>query len=691
MKQRLKVLLAVVLIALITLCSALLVNHFAGRARVADLTDGSLYSLSAGTRSILGKLNQPVTLRLYYSRASAQEGPDGIRFWNSYFLYVRDLLDEYAARSNGMLKLEVIDPKTSSEEEEAAITGGLKRFDLGSNSFLFGLIASTELGKSATLPFFQPQRQAFVEYDVSKLISDLTRRQKLSVGVLSSLPALGDNYPPYMMMMLQQQGKTPKQAWGVFQAMRESYDVFEAKVKNGVFERTPDYLLVIHPKKLDRPALFAIDQFIVKGGKAAIFLDPFCISDQPQMPMYQQPEPGSSGSELNALLNKWGISMETKNIVTDPLLAVKVPLEQGRAPEPFPAFLELTEKNLDRKQVAVAELRGLQMLFAGDLVVKPAEGLKIEVLAKSTADGNLWSPEPYELSRPPRFAQLMKALKPENRGEKTLSCLITGTFKSNYPDGIEFIPQPENEQQQQNPMMMNPMMMGGMGFSGDGPAAAAPVAASAPAASGAKAGDAAAKPEEKKEPQPIKLAAVKEGAEPGTVFVTADVDMLTDQLAFRGGLGGQVESGDNAAFLLNIVDYLGGSTDLMSVRTRSDYLRPFTVIDEIEREAEKASAGKVEELNASISQMQRQLSELISSQGGKNTEIVQKSLLEKKRDLEAQVIRANRELRKLDEQKRASVAKLQNSLKWFNLLFAPTLVLLIALGIWIHRRTPKTC
>lgn len=657
MNRRMKTLAAIILIGLITAAATLCVLRLSGRARLADLTEDRLYSLSEGTHNILRKLNQPLTLKLYYSRQAALEGPDGIRFWNNYFLYVRDLLQEYASLSGGKIRLEVIDPQSYSIEEEEAVGYGLRRFDLGSNSFIFGLAAVTELGRESALPFFEPQRQAFVEYDVSKLISDLTQRQKLSVGVISSLPVLGDDYPPYMLMMLQQQGQRVRQPWAVMHLLKESYEVFEARVREGRFEREPDYLLVIHPKELDRQTLFAIDQYVVGGGKAAVFVDPLCLSDQPENPQQQQSH--SSASDLNALLERWGLRMDAAAVVADPGICVRVPLQQGMPAEPFPPFLQFQRDNISKTQALVSGMSNLQMIMAGDLRGTHIDGMEVTPLLFTTPEANLWRPTPAELMRPPRFAQMLQGFKPADAGVKNCAVLLRGRFKTNFPDGLLIEESPADN---------------GAGFTGE----EAP-GTSDEAAEGVKEPEGAASGERR-------VSALAQAAEEGLLLVVADVDMLADAFAFRQNtLAGMSQSGDNAAFLFNALDYLGGSLDLLQVRTRGEYLRPFTVIDEIERKAEEQTAGKVEELNQRIQAIQQELGELVSSQGGKNTEILQKGILEKKRELEAEIVRVNRQLRQLQQDKRQAVRQLQSRLELFNLLAAPAAVLLVGLVIWIRR------
>ena len=204
--KTLRAALAVLCIAVVTLSAVLIIQKVAGRVRV-DLTQSRLYTLSQGTRDVLARLNQPVHLKLYYARTAAMKGSEEIRYYNNYYLYVRDLLQEYASRSGGMLTLSIIDPRPFSDEEDEAIREGVQRYPLSEDEgFFFGLSADTELGKQKAIPVFRPDRQQFVEYDISRLISTVTQREKKKIGVLSSLPVMGAEMSPYLMQMMQMQG-----------------------------------------------------------------------------------------------------------------------------------------------------------------------------------------------------------------------------------------------------------------------------------------------------------------------------------------------------------------------------------------------------------------------------------------------------------------------------------------------------
>jgi ABC-type uncharacterized transport system involved in gliding motility auxiliary subunit len=192
-----------VVFVLVIIFSAISICQNIGKGLKADVTDQNLYTLSEGTKTILGKLNQPITAKLYYAKTAALKGPDQIRYFNNYYHFVKDLLEEYESTANGMINLEVIDPRPFSEDEAQAMSYGLKRFRVTEEeNFFFGLVLQTQFGVDKVIPFFTPDRQNFVEYDISYLIDSAITRQKKTVGILSSMEVTGDQVSGYMAQMM---------------------------------------------------------------------------------------------------------------------------------------------------------------------------------------------------------------------------------------------------------------------------------------------------------------------------------------------------------------------------------------------------------------------------------------------------------------------------------------------------------
>ena len=335
-----------------------------------DVTDQQLYTLWDGTMAILGRLKQPIKVRLFYAKKAAMKGPDQIRYFNNYYEFVRALLEEYVAASKGMVQLEVIDPRPFSEDEEQALRLGLRRFPITEEeSFFFGLAVQTQFGVEKTVPFFSPDRQNFVEYDISYLIDTAITRQKKRVGIMSSLAVMGDDVTGYMAQMMRMQGQQPKPAWTIVEQLRQKYEVTEVATDVNDINDV-DILVVIHPKDLPEKTQFAIDQFILKGGRAIVCVDPHCIADRPQRnPMQMTAEKQSS--DLDRIIRAWGLQMPANTFAGDRslLLECRWPPIAPRSPS---GFLGLTTPCFSKEKVITADLNEVRVLFAGVLQEMPA-------------------------------------------------------------------------------------------------------------------------------------------------------------------------------------------------------------------------------------------------------------------------------------------------------------------------------
>jgi len=701
--------LAAIAVLLITVCSILIVGRIVGRARIADLTEDNLYTLSNGTRNILKKLNQPVHLTLYYSRAAARKGPEQIRYWNNYFLYVRDLLNEYVDRAGGKITLAITDPRPYTEAEEEALRYGIKRFQLSQDeAFFFGLVASTELGKDEVIEFFEPERQEFVEYDVSKLLVSLMQREKKKIGVIANVPIMGTDMSPYMMQMLRMQGRQPEKPWTIVGHIQQNYEMEKVEIKDDD-PKVPadvDFLMVVHPKELDKKTQFAIDQYVMNGGKVMLFVDPHCLQDRPMMQQPQMQMQHRANSSLNDLTETWGVRLEPDKIAVDRTLAVPVPLRPNASPVKFPPYLALSDDNVSKEEVITANLHTMRMLYPGALTKIDGTGTEVRALIQTSKVGTTWKPSsPFELQFPDPDT-INKAIT-DGTEPIMLACMITGKFKTNFPDGFDVeVKDDEANGDDKNeadgdkgeagkkgeaakPATAAPAAKPGTAAPAAKPGTAAPAAKPGTAAPAAKPGTAA--PAEKKdEPaEPEKktkhIEAVAEAAEGATVIVVADVDMLTDMLAYQNAFFGMAVSGDNSAFVFNALDYLAGSDDLISIRSRGRYSRPFEVVDEIEREADKATATEIKQINEQIEKYEKELKELGGAATEENIQLIQTAALEKRRTIEAKIREANKELRRLQAKRREKVEALGFRLQMLNLTVAPLAILAIALALAIVR------
>ncbi len=639
MNKTMRLIIAIFCVAIITICTTLIINKKFGRTGM-DLTEHGIYTLSDGTKNIIKKITQPITLKLYYSRESAMKGSEGIQYYNNYYLYVKDLLDEYKSIGNGKIKLQIIDPKPYSDEEDEAIQFGVKRFQISENdSFFFGLVAETQLGKSKTIEFFSQGRQQFVEYDISKLINRIISRDKKKVGVLSSVEIMAPEVSPYMAQMMQMQGKAMPKNWLAIQQLKEKYELKNIKVNDyKAINDKLDYLLVIQPKKLPETTLFAIDQFVMKGGRLIVFTDPYCLSDRPK-PNPQNPYAAMSydnSSNLNSLLEKWGVKMKDKMVAVDPTLAISPP---GN-PEPVLPFMQLTNNEVNKKEIITSTLQKIRVIFAGSLETVKQDGVKIIPLLTTSENGGTWQyKNPWELQRPDSRKIYQEMI---NGGKDTmLAALITGDLSSNYPNGIDF----EKTE-----------------------------------------GEISAGKKKEAKPKKIHLKAIAKTSGDAMVIVVSDVDMISDMFAYQQTFFGMMaQAGDNVNFLFNALDFMSGSTDLISIRSRGNIGREFTAVKKIEQEADKATASEAEAINNKIKNYRQKLNNLGSYSSKNNEQLIEdKAMLERKK-IEEEIRKANKAKRNLQAGKREKVENLKNYYSNINQFFASAIVLMIAILLSIYK------
>lgn len=673
--KMLRMLLAVFCIAVIAVCAVLLLSRLGGRMRVADMTAQKRYTLSDGTRNVLAKIDQPITLRLYFSQATSRRGSDPMADWNIYFLYIRDLLQEYVDVADGRIRLEVIDPRIFSEEEDEAIEAGIRRFQLGEReSFFFGLAARSDFGRTKVIPFFDRRRDTLVEYDITKCIADLIRPEKRTIGVVSSLPVLGADLSPFMMQMYQMQNQPVPQPWIIMEILRESYDVrMVEEAADGRIPADIDLLLVMHPKEMEDEMLFAIDQFVMEGRPAIFLLDPFCIADEvpgaQQQPWLQRsywPE-----SWLDDLLEAWGVSMQGQQIAVDATLGIPIPVRQNAPPVVYPPYMQLRGEAISKDEPILAQVDSLQMLYAGILEPVPSvEGVEVVSLLQTTPEGGAWIVRnPSEV-----VAMNQDAIRRSTRHTGrplSLAVMIRGELQTNFPDGIDILVDAGDEAD------------GEAKPDGD-------TEGSGHDASGTAPDDGADAPEDAGEPErgeTVVHLPVRRTRSPQTrIAVIADLDFLADQIAFQRSPFGVIPLGQNVDFFLNLVDALGGDMDLVSIRGRGQMLRSLRRIEAMKAEADRATEEEMERLNTVIQTRSEALDEITRKVGsGGDRAILASEMLREREAIEQEIREARREMRKLQSETLRKVEALEWRMLVLNCALAPGLLLLLGVGIALVR------
>lgn len=600
------------------------------KARI-DLTEEGLYTLSKGTKSILSKLDAPIRLKLYYSKTAANKGTEGLRAFNNHFLYVQELLRQYASNSRNNIKLEVIDPRPDTPEEEDAMAYGLRKFNLtDTERYFFGLVAENESGTEKIIEFFDPNQKDKLEYDLTKLIYTVLNPQKKNIGIISSLNVMSDETSPYMAQIMRMQGKAVNDSWMVTRMLSEFYNV--KKIEKDAKEITGvDSLVVIHPKGFPEETLFAIDQYLMKGGKLLVFVDPNAVSDRANT-MYG----GASSSPdegFKKLMDKWGIELKANTFAGDKYLS-----GVGRFNPNAPAgrLLALLNCNInctnEYKDNITSGINNATFVYPGVLKTNTIDGVTHIPIMSTTSKGNSYTATGYELNNPQAlWNKFSEGTEPVAIAYKTM-----GKFKTAFPEGLK------------------------------------------------KDSKKSKKKNEKKDEE---KALLKESTKESAIVVFSDVDFLNDQFAFKNTFLGMAVANDNSTLFLNSVEGLTGDVDLMSVRSKGRIDRSFDVINQIEFEAEKRTASKVKEINASISRFQTELNQLGAKANEGNIALLQTEGIRKKKELAKKIAILKRELRAVKREGREKVESIGKFFQYVNTLFVPLLI--IGFGIYYNRKRSR--
>lgn len=641
----------------------------------ADLTEDGLYTLTEGTHQILDKMTkegvQPINVKLYFSETAGKSLPAFIKNFITYENYVRNLLQEYARYSNGKITVEAIDPKTDSDEAQDAADYGLdgKMLNQHGDLFYFGVVFQTQTGSKDVIDFLWPEKQETLEYEISKRIYGLLWPAKKRVGVISSLDVIADDNPYYAQLMAAQ-GKQAAETWTMFKIMKDTHEVskIDLDTQDKISHEDYDVVVVVHPRSLGDKQLWALDEWIVTGGNTMVLLDPYALRDQapqnPQQPFAQyQYKPSSN---LARLMEKWGIRRLEDQVAVDFELAVKRPVSRSGPAENVIVDLAINDKTraatLNGDVPMFQGLNNLRFFMPGVLELvepigddeQPSSNLEYVPLVTTTESGdrvNLKAgfPSGNELTFLDAFnspGKLIDHYSP--KGKQTLAYLIRGAVPSAFPDGARF-----PAQAPETPPGMPP------GFQMPPPEDAEWI---------------------EKEPVSSDL------HKPASVIVFADVDFISDDLAFQQSIFGLTAANDNHKVMLNSIDYLLGSEELLNVRSKSSIRRPFIVFDEVEARADEETLGEERKFRAEVERFQKELSEKQGQLSQKNAHLLEKKFQDELDDLQEKKSTAERQLREIRKQKRAAIEDMELGVKFATMWATPIMVLILGVALYIRRR-----
>lgn len=409
---------ALPVLAILFICALLVINWALPGARV-DLTQNRLYTLSPGTHNIIASLGEPVHLTLFWSDKGSADLPQ-VR---AYATRVRELLQQIARQSDGRVQLEVIDPLPFSEEEDRAAALGLQAVPVGAGgeSIFLGLVGSNAVGGEAVIPFLQPDKEAFLEYDIAKLVHELAQVRKPVVALISGLPLAG-GYDPASRQFLP--------AWAVYEQWTQLFDLrpLDSASLTEIAADT-DMLLLVHPRRLSDDALYAIDQFVLGGGSIAVFVDPDSALDDAAAGMDEQQ---ARSSDLAPLFKAWHVIYDRNTVVLDEDRALPISVAAGQLPTRHPAIIGLTAQDLNGDDVVTAQLDSINLSAAGHFELDAAaNGTRLVPLMQSSEQAMLVPAQRVRMASDPSI--LYEDYTPFHT-HFVLAARLEGTLHSAFPD-----------------------------------------------------------------------------------------------------------------------------------------------------------------------------------------------------------------------------------------------------------------
>ena len=589
-----------------------------------DLTREHAFTLSDGTRAILQKLPAPVKVRYYYSRSDS--GTANTVFLKTYAQHVEDLLAEFKQAAGGKVVLEQFDPKPDSDAEDSANLDGVEGQMLPSGEKFYLGIAISRLDAKETLAFLDPNRERLLEYELARAITRVVTPEKPVVGIMTPLPMFGQPMNPMMMRMGQQQGSEP---WTFVKELKADYTVRQIEMTAEKIDADVKLLVVVHPKEITDAAQYAIDQFIMRGGKVVAFLDATSLVDSSgKNPMMGQ-MPGG-GSNLEKLVKAWGLTFDSGKVAADMNYKMRI-MGRNNQPSDAPAFLSITAEGINKDDIASSQIDNVWIPFGGTFSGTPVAGLKQTILLKTTKDSQLVDGMMATMSG----ESILKDFK-KSGTEYTLALRLTGKFKTAFPDGKPGAAPKDDKK--------------------DG-----------------------AKPAEDPD-------FLKESKSDTAVVLFGDSDLLADQFTIRqmNTPFGMIAQPMNANLNLaqNLVDQLTGDANLIGVRSRTTLNRPFTTIKKMQTEAAERYQSEIKELEDSLQEAQQKLAELQrTKEQGQQRFILspeQAAEVEKFKKKKADVqVQLKAERKKLAH----DIDSLENSIKWGNIIAMPALVALSGLAL----------
>ncbi len=603
-------------------------NQLFSGARL-DLTENNLYTLNTGTFKVLETIKEPITLRLFFSDKLSRD----IAPMREYGQRVRELIEEYVVRSNGMIRLERVDPEPFTDNEDLAILYGLQGMQISQagEKFYFGLVATNSTDDISIIPFFEQGRETYLEYDISRIVNDLANPKKKKLGLISSLPINGglaypdapasDYVPP----------------WEIYNRLGEAFEIISVPSDSIRIPDDIDILMVVHPKDLTNITKYAIDQFVMSGKGSIFFVDPYSEVERNALPIEER-RTYIPGSNLNTLFSNYGAYVEPGMIVGDRISGRKVTIgrSQNSRVITYVLWLSLTKDLMNPNNLITNELESILTNTPGGIKRSKNAKSKFEILYGSNTDSMFI--ERFKIQFRPDPTLLLSEFQSDQE-IKNLAVSLTGQFSSAYKNGP---PLPED---------------GG---------------------------------------EPFINRNHKTETNEGNILIFADTDMLSNSIwtQKQDNYGQETFTpiSDNGSLVINAVEYLAGGGELIALRTRGTSMRPFIVVEELQKKAETAYRETEKSLQNDLTVTENKLRDLqrgasIATQDG--APILSKEQADTLQDFKDQIINIRKQLRDVQRDLRVDIEKLGLMLKLYNIWVAPILVAISAVLVFIMRRRKR--
>ena len=619
---------SLLLIALAFIAAVIVSNQLFSGWRL-DLTENKLYTLSDGTRHILEDIDEPINLYFYFSDKASANIPT-IR---DYANRVRELLEEFEDAADGSINLSIIDPVAFSEDEDRAAQFGLQGIAIpGTQDPVYmGLAGTDSIDNVEIISFFQPDKESFLEYDIAKLVSTLANPEKTVVGLVTGLPMAG-NFDPQTRQMAE--------PWTAYDQARQLFDIRELGTDFDTVGDEISLLWIVQPRDLSIRTQYAIDQFVMRGGKALIFVDPLAESDPQQLQgMPQGMPPMGQGSDLPALFEAWGIEFSAQEVVADAQLALQI--STGASPRPVRHFgyVGITPEQISTDDVVTGSLSSINLATAGQFQLAENSTVTLEPLFTSSTSAQMMPASRFSFLPDP--SALQDGFAPTGTAY-VIAARVSGDLQSAFPSG-------------------------------------APDLSVSSAIPGV----------DESAPDGNHIAETTSGA---NLIIVADVDMLGDQMwvQVQNFFGQRMANAfaSNGAFVVNALESLAGSADLIGVRSRETYTRPFTRVEELRVEAESQFRQTEQRLQSELAETETRLGELQTSREDTGNMLLspeQQAEIDRFMDQRTDI---RKELRGVQRNLDKDIEQLGTFLQVLNIALVPMLLTFFALyGVWRRGRT----